>query len=1118
MKKKKQRTEIDHLLIKKLIRTMKLIIFLLTVVVFEVSAIDTYAQSTKIDLDMKNSTLKEVLKVIESKSEFTFFYNDKVIDMNRKVSIIARNERISDILDKILIGCSYSVENRMVAIIPSPKVPKEAEKKTKMTVTGMVVDDTGAELVGVTVRVKDKSFATSTGLDGKFILDIPTNGTLIFTYLGYKTLEIPINGEKVYNIALKSNDSALEEVTVVGYGVQKKISMIGAQSSIKIKDVKVPVRNLSNSLGGRVAGLVSVQTKGEPGFDDATLYIRGIATLSASMSKPLTLVDGVPRSFSDVDPEDIESFSILKDASATAVYGVRGANGVILITTKSGKAGKPTFNIRYTEGVTKFTKLPSFADGATYMRMYNEGMTTRDEAPVFSADDIKYTEEGSDPYLYPDVDWFSELFNDYGHTRNANVNINGGSDKATYYIGLGYYDELGMYKTDDLVNYNSSIYYKRYNVTSNLTLKPSYTTTIKFGIQGYLANANYPTTGVSTIFDKAFFMTPVTIPTKYPDGKVPDERSGSLANPYALLTQTGYANQWRNQIFSNLRITQDLPFITKGLSLTAMFSFDAYNYFSARHTKTPDTWIATGRDLNGDLLYEQTSVGTEYLAYTKNNNGSRSIYEECGINYNREFGKHGVTGMLLYNQSDEVNTQATTLENSLPYRFMGLAGRSTYAYDEKYFFELNFGYNGSENFDPDHRFGFFPSGGIGWVISNEKFFEPIVPVVQFAKLRFTYGLVGNSNINSGDRRFAYIPTVDDAAPGYNFGSDMDQSYTGKSIGEYKSNVSWETSAKMNIGLDFMTFNNKLNVQIDYFKEDRNGIFLRRASLPAYVGITTAPYGNLGEVKNKGFDASVTYNNNFGDFFLSLLGNFTFNQNEVIENDEASYLYPWQEKRGRKVGQRFGYYALGLFGSDEEVVASARQTGDTRVGDIKYKDINGDGKIDSYDKIPIGYGSIPEMVYGFGFTLGYKAFSISTLFQGAANVDAMLSGEGMMPFSQGSGRGNLFSNIEDHWSESNPDPNAFYPRLMVGTNNMNYEQSTWWLKSTDYIRLKTLQLTYNLPDRWMKNSGLSTASLFLQGVNILTISSFDLWDVELGDGKGATYPNVASYSLGFNLGF
>lgn len=1119
MEKREEKPSFLYSEIKKIIVIMKFIVLFLMISLFELSAVNTFSQNARIDIEMKNVTIKQVLKEIESKSEFTFFYNDKVVNVNKRVSVSARNESIGNILNTILKGYGYTVENRMVAIVPLEK--QEVLQATTRTVSGLVTDESGEELIGVTVRVKEReASATSTNLDGKYILDVPENATLVFSYMGYKTLEVPVGSQQVVNAVMKINDSLLDEVTVVGYGVQKKISMIGSQASIEVKDVKVPVRNLSNSLGGRVPGLISVQGSGEHGYDDATIYIRGISTLTASMSKPLTLVDGVPRSFSEIDPEDIESFSILKDASATAVYGVRGANGVILVTTKSGKAGKPKFNIRYTEGVTRFTKLPSFSDGVTYMEMYNEALSTRGAAPYsgFTADQIANTRAGNDPYLYPDVDWMEAVFRDFGHNRNANANISGGSEKAQYYIGLGYFDEIGMYNTKGMEQYNASIEYKRYNVTSNLTIDPTHTTKIKLGIQGYLANANYPGTGVGDIFKDIYNQTPVSFPVMYPDRRIPDQPSGSLTNPYAALTHTGYANQWRSQVFSNLRITQKLPFITKGLSVSGMFSFDSYNYFSARRTKRPSTWRATGRDMDGSLLYEQVYEGDDYLSYGKSTNGSRTLYGEFSLNYSRDFGPHSVSAMLLYNQSDEVNTQATTFETSLPYRFMGLAGRSTYSYRDRYFVELNFGYNGSENFAPDNRFGFFPSGGLGWVVSSESFFEPLQDLIQFAKLRFTYGTVGNSNIDSGNRRFAYIPTINVSASGYRYGKDMKQTYTGKAFGEYPSDVMWETSTKANAGFDITTLNNNLNIQLDFFREDRDRIFLRRSSVPAYVGVETQPYGNLGRVVNKGLDGSVTYHQKMGDFYADLMGTFSFNRNKVEENDEAPYPYPWLEKRGLKVGQRFGFLALGLFESDEEVALSAFQTGDTRAGDIKYKDINGDGKIDDYDKVPIGYGAIPEVMFGFGFTFGYKAVSLSALFQGAANQDVMLSGEGMLPFVEGGGRGQLFSNITDRWTEENPSQDVYYPRLMVGKLNMNYDTSTWWLKKTDYMRLKTLQLNYLLPRSWIKPTGLESANVFFQGVNLFTITGFDLWDVELGDGRGAKYPNIASYSLGFNISF
>jgi len=1024
-----------------------------------------------------------------------------------------------DSLQKIKLLTILLLLGGLLTISPDIKAGElevNTQQSQKRTISGTVLDAQKLPIPGATILIKGTTVGITSDTDGKFQLSIPNNAkALIISFIGMKTQEILIDGQKNFSVILEDATVGVEEVVVVGYGTQKKISLVGAVSSIKAKVLKLPVPNLTNSLGGRVAGLVSVQRSGELGFDDAQIYIRGISTFTSGLSAPLTLVDGVPRSISNVDPEDIESFSILKDASATAIYGVRGANGVIIITTKAGNPGKASYNFRYTEGITQFTALPEFADGPTYMSTSNEASTTRGGTPVYSDEAIELTRSGSDPYLYPNVDWMKEVFNKTGKVRNANANISGGTENATYYVSLGYYDEVGMYKTDALTKYDPSISLKRYNVSSNLSLKPSQTTTIKLGIQGYLNNVNLPAESVGNIFADAFFNTPVMMPLKYPDGKIADTRSGSLSNPWASLTQMGYANQWRSQIFSNLRVTQELPFITKGLSASVMFSFDAYNYTSNRYTKTPDTYLATGRDTDGNLLYDQTAIGSEFLAYGKSNNGNRTIYSEGSLNYSRDFGKHSLGGMILVNQSDQIDTYAGSLENSLPYRSRGVAGRFTYGFNDRYFVESNFGYNGSENFSPNNRYGFFPSGGLGWVTSNEDFFKSFKKSVQFLKFRFSHGIVGNSVISG--RRFAYLATVSTPG-GYSFGKTMGNGFAGKDFGEYEVNVKWETSKKTNLGVDMKVLDSKLSIQADFFKEQRTGIFLRRTSLPAYIGMINAPFGNVGAIDNNGFDASLNYTKNIGKVSLSLLGNFTYNINKVVENDDPSWSYPWLERIGNKVGQRYGYIALGLFESDQEVLNSPRQTGDTRAGDIKFKDINGDGVIDSYDETPIGYGSIPEIVYGFGFTVGYKSFFLSALFQGATHVDYMLNGEGMLPFNQGLSRGNLFSNIDDRWSLENPDPNAFYPRLTAGSLNDNFATSTWWLKDANYLRLKTLQLSYNLPKNWMENVKFKSASVFLQGVNVFTVSPFKLWDVELGDGRGAAYPNTSSFSAGFNLNF
>lgn len=1103
----------DNKQLSRLLR-IKVLFLLAAIGLFGSVAAQTSAPDARISLNLQNVPLKEVFSRIEDQSNYIFVYYDNILDASRRVSISVSDQTVGDVLEVLFAGTenTWKLSGRQIVIGKAAAVGK-TEKQATLRVMGSVKDHSGEPLIGVTVFVKERpNIGTATDINGNYLIDVLPDDVLEFSYVGYKTQDVAVAGRGLLDVVLEQNDALLDAVEVVGYGVQKKISVIGSQQSIQVDELKVPAANLTQGLAGRVAGLVSVQRTSEPGFDDADIYIRGISTLTASMSAPLTLVDGVPRSFANVDPEDIESFSILKDASATAVYGVRGANGVIIINTKSGLKGRPKFTVRYTEGITTPTKITDFVDGATYMEMSNEASTTRGGGTLYSREVIEKTRTHADPYLYPNVDWMDEILRDYSHNRSANVNVSGGSDKAVYYIGLAYYDEDGMYKDTKLADYNSNTYYRRYNVTTNLTLNPFRTTEIKLGIQGYLANANYPASSQATIFESAYFTQPTYIAPMYPDGKLGAFSGGGL-NPVAELGATGYANQWRSQVYSNLRVTQQL---CKGLSITGMFSFDTYNYTSNRFTKSPNTYHATGRDANGNLIYEQTRQGTENLAYSLSAKGDRTIYLEAALNYKNTFGRHDVSGMLLFNQSDEINTKATNVEEALPYRFRGLAGRFTYGFDDRYFAEFNFGYNGSENFAPKNRYGFFPSMGLGWVISNESFFEPLTGVIQYLKVRGTWGQVGNSQISG--RRFAYLATVtDSSSPSYTFGKNMDQNFGTTAINEYAVDVTREVADKTDIGVDMRLLNNKLNFQFDYFKESREGIYLRRSSIPAYVGMINNPYGNIGRVENKGVEFSINYANSWGDWSLSLMGNYSFNRNKVLEDDSTA-AYPWQSTIGNKVGQRFGLVALGLFESYEEIAASPMQTGDTRPGDIKYKDVNGDGKIDEYDKVPIGWGSVPEIMYGFGFSIGWKNLSLTAMFQGAAHVDAMLSGEGVLPFSQGSSRGNLLSNITDRWTEQNPSQDVFYPRLSIGNINMNYETSTWWLKNTDYLRLKNIELSYRLPDRWMKRIHLDNARVFIQGVNLLTFSSFKIWDVELGDGRGARYPNIASVSLGVNFNF
>mgnify|MGYP000911674784 CR=1 FL=1 len=1113
----------------KVLKIMKITTAMIFLCIFAISAENVYSQQKELSLNIKNESLKRVISEIEKKSDYVFLITDEAKgELSNFKSIKVRNESIHRILDILLDNSElcYTIVERQISLYKrtsagqpsSSKLPEDSKKEMqdkRKAIIGIVADEAGEAVIGANVIEKNSTNGTVTDIDGKFSLLVEENAILQISFIGYHSQDVSTAGKSSVSVILREDSQSLEEVVVVGFGTQKKMSVVGAQSTVKAKSLQVPVANLTNALAGKISGVVSVQRTSEPGFDDASIWIRGISTFSQGLSEPLVLVDGVPRNMANVDPEDIESFTVLKDASATAVYGVRGANGVVIIKTKSGNPGRPKFTFRYYEGITQFTTLPKFADGITYMHMSNEALTNRGAAPIYSEDRIQKTTEGSDPYLYPNVDWMGALFRDYGHQRRANMNISGGADRATYYIGLNYFDEDGLYKQDNLVDYNQQVGYNRYNLTSNLKIQASKLTKIDLGMQGYLANANYPGAGQSTIFEYAWYVTPVIHPPVYENGFIPDQRSGALVNPYGNLTQTGYANQWRNQLYSNLRVTQDLPFITKGLSATGMFSFDVYNYTSMRRTKVPDTYLAIGRNEDGEMQYEQTRVGERFLSFSRNSMGERTIYLEGALNYDKRFDKHAVTGMLLYNQSDLLNSQAGDFISSLPYRYLGVSGRATYNYNNRYFGEFNFGYNGSENFAPSRQFGFFPSIGLAWVFSEERFFENIRPLFPMAKLRFSHGKVGNSNISG--RRFAYISTIS-SKTGYSFGKNRNNNFGGYDIGEYGVNVTWETSIKSDIGFDLQTANNELVLQFDLFKEHREGIFLRRANVPSYVGAQNAPYGNLGIIENKGFDGSFTYNKRFNEFGFQILGNITFNRNKVIENDQPTPLYPWLDQRGKKVSQRFGLVAMGLFESEDEINNGPLHPGMVKPGDIKFQDVNGDGKIDDFDKVPIGYGTIPELVYGMGLTLSYKNWTLSSLFQGVGNVDIQLTGEGLMPFSVSMSRGNLMSNIEDRWTIDNPRQNAFYPRLSDGSPNNNFATSTWWLKNGKYLRLKDLQLNYNVPKSVTSHFHLSDMNIFFSGYNMLTWSPFKFWDVELGDGRGTRYPNIKMYSLGININF
>lgn len=1125
--------------------------FLLLGIDYSFASYNNYSQFKTLSVSMSNSTLREVLKTIEKSSQFVFFYLDDAVNLERKVSIDSKNKNIEEILSELFEGtsCTYRISDRQIFI--SGKAPASTEQQqNKRKISGRVTDIKGEPLIGVNVTVDGDANGSITNMDGLYEIFVTKKSVVLkFTYIGFKTSEIRTNAStNIYDVTLEEQVNELEETVIVGYGTQRKISNIGAQSSMKMEDIKTPSASLTTTLAGRLAGVVAVQRTGEPGKDAADIWIRGIST--PNTSSPLVLVDGVERSFNDIDPEDIESLTTLKDASATAVYGVRGANGVILIKTKPGKVGKPTVSADYYESFTRFTKMVDLADGITYMNAANEAMRNDGIATKYTEDQIRNTIAGKDPYLYPNVDWLKEIFNDWGHNRRVNVNVRGGSEKVAYYASVSYFNETGMTVTDKNIDtYDSKMKYSRYNFTTNLNIDVTPTTKVEIGAQGYLGEGNYPAISSADLYNAAMSISPVEYPKMFfvnGEAFVPGtSTNNNFNNPYSQATRRGYDNLTKNQIYSNLRVTQDLDMLTKGLKLTAMYAFDVYNEIHVHQDRAESTYnfldTSVPYDMNGQPILQRIYEGSNVLSYTQETSGNKKTYLEASLNYDRTFNDdHRVSALFLFNQQSKLLYPKGTLEDAIPYRMMGIAGRATYSWKDRYFAEFNIGYNGAENFSPKHRFGTFPAFGVGWVVSNEKFWQPLSKVVSFLKIRYTDGKVGNSEVS--DRRFMYLDQMKENGDyGYKFGPNGTK-WSGYETVNMAVDLIWEESRKQDLGIDLKLFNDDLSIVFDLFKERRENILLKREhSIPSFLGYnTSAPYGNIGIIENKGFDGTIEYNKRINkDWVIALRGNVTFNKDKWIQGELPEQKYEWMNQYGHNINGVKGYVAEGLFTQTEiddmarwESLSDANkaitpkpfasQFGTVKAGDIKYKDLNNDGQIDAYDQTYISRGDVPTTVYGFGFTVGWKDLSVGMMFQGVAGAERVLNGSSVNPFNGGGGSGNLYSNIGDRWTEENPDQNAFYPRLSYGsetTSNINnFQKSTWWVRNMNFLRLKTLQISYNLPKPWVNKVHLKNAAVYVMGTNLFTLSRFKLWDPELNTDNGASYPNTTSYSVGINFTF
>lgn len=1003
----------------------------------------------------------------------------------------------------------------------------DAYAQTGRKITGRVMDATGELLIGVNVvDLNEPTNGVITDINGTYTIMVKgKNVSLKFSYIGYKDQVVEVGNRGIVDVSMDEDVAALDEVVVVGFGTQKKASIVGSITNVEPAKLSItPARSLSNNLAGMVPGVIAVTRSGNPWFSNSDFWIRGISSFTGNTS-PLVLVDGIERSLHDLDPEEIASFSVLKDAAASAVYGVRGANGVVMIETKRGQIGKPQVEIKVEQSFTSPTRIPEYIGSADYLELINEMYAAQGRSPFASEATIANYRNHTDPELYPDVNWWDVISKDHADNTKVNLSVNGGSDILRYSLVAGYYNENGIIERDEAQAWDSSLRVQRFTVRSNVDVNITPTTLFRMNIGGFLQTRNAPPGDTETntgIFYQAMRVPPYAHPAIYSDGRIPKVQYKE--NPWAWATQRGYENVNHNKIESLASLEQDLKFITPGLKAKVTFSFDKYSATSVTRSKNPDYYFpATGRDENGDLVAELMSQGESFLGYAKGAEwGDQRVYVEGQLSYNRIFNDvHDVNAMVMYNQQNYDNG------DKLPYRTQGMAGRLSYTYDSRYVAEFNFGYNGSENFAPGKRFGFFPAFALGWVVSQEKFMQPVADVISNLKLRASWGKAGNSNIQG--RRFAYISTIVDTGH-YYWGTNNEFYRLGRSEGEIGVNdLTWENVTKINAGIDLGLWNNSINLSADIFKEYRKDIFMQRTNVPGSAGFNKPVWANYGKVENQGFDMSLSINRQINkDWGISVMANYTYAHNEVTEKDEpAAIVGTYRAETGHPVGQLFGLIAEGLFteddfnedGSLKDGIPHQRFSEESNLGpgDIKYRDLNGDGEITALDRTAIGGTNMPEIVYGFGATARWKDLDFGVFFQGVGKTYRLLGGETWLPGSS-LGAGNIFTNIDDRWTPENPRQDVFWPRVNDLTATNNSQESTWWLRNMSFLRLKNVEVGYTLPRMWMKKISVSNCRIFLRGSNLLTFSKFDLWDPELNTGDGLMYPQMKSISVGLSLNF
>ena len=1022
----------------------------------------------------------------------------------------------------------------------------------EITVRGKVIEkETGDPLPGVSIIVEKSTKGVISDLDGSYEIKVGAGNKLVYSFVGKQTQTIAVGGRTKIDVALADQGNELENVTVVAYGKQKKESVVSSITTVRVDDLKVPSSNLTTSFAGNIAGMVAYQRSGEPGQDNADFFVRGITTFSEGGANPLILIDNIELTATDLArlrPDDIESFSILKDASAAALYGARGANGVILVTTKKGKEGPATIFARVEHSFQRPTKNVKLADPVTYMKAYNEAVMTRNplavDEMIYSQDKIEQTgKPGANRLIYPANDWYNMLFKSYAQSTRADVSIRGGGQIARYYVSGAYTQDGGILKVDHRNSFNNNIDSKVYTLRANVDVNVTKTTKLGIRLTGNFDDYTGPMTSGKDMYINVMHSDPVLFAPYYPEdaehigfkhimfGNYSDMR---YINPYAEMVR-GYKDYQRSQMIAAVELQQDLSFITKGLHLSSLFNLTRLSDYTVSRFYKPYWYTLDSYDAyTGEYhLLRLNEDGTDYLDYKEGDkNVKNSMYWESRLNWNRTFGKNTLGGLLVFTVREYKEANAGSLQLSLPSRNISLAGRFTYGWDDRFFAEFNFGYNGSERFSKAHRWGFFPSVGMAWLASNEKWFEPLKKVWTKLKFRFSYGLVGNDKIGTAYNRFYYLSQMNMNAENRMgiFGEHLGTRYNGISTKRYANEgITWEKAQKTNYAVELGLWG-KLDVIAEYYKEHRSNIYMTRSDIPSTMGLEATVGANIGEATAQGIDLQLEYRQTWNKYlWTSARGNFTYATSKYKVYEEPIYKEAYRQHPGYSINQRWGYIAERLFIDDEEAANSPSQAdfgSQYGGGDIKYTDVNGDGVINAADMVPIGNPISPEIIYGFGFSVGYKGFDASVFFQGLANESFWINSDGYSTKNEDAKGGlapfykqtQLLQAIADsHWSESNRDIYAFWPRLSTYVNTNNTPTSTWWMRDGSFLRLKQVELGYTLPKELTRKWHMNSLRLYMSASNVFCWSRFKMWDPEQGR-SALNYPLQRTINVGVNVTF